>query len=247
MRGLPAGPVGGLAGPPPGCYSPRPPKPDGKGESLVRCILFDLDGTLLDSYDAIAECLNLARETFGLPRYARDEVVRMVGHGLEKLMAQSLGEENAEVGVRIFRERYRIVSLASSRLLPGVETTLRELAARGYRMAVITNKPAYFSRKILEHLGVGDLFPVLYGPDLAPPKPDPEMVFRCLRDLGFETGEAILVGDMLVDRDTARHAGIPFFAIATGSETREELLAASPDRFLERFEDLLAHLPPLSS
>lgn len=214
---------------------------------MVRCILFDLDGTLLDSYDAIAECLNLARRTFGFPGYARDEVVRMVGHGLEKLMAQSLGPQNAAEGVRIFRERYRVVSLETSRLLPGVEATLRELAARGYRMAVITNKPAYFSRKILEHLGVSDLLPVLYGPDLAPAKPDPEMVFRCLKDLGFEAGEAVLVGDMLVDRDTARNASIPFFAIASGSETREELLAASPDRFLERFEDLLAHLPPLSS
>jgi phosphoglycolate phosphatase len=214
---------------------------------LVRCILFDLDGTLLDSYDAIAECLNLARESFGLPGYARDDVVRMVGHGLEKLMAEALGPENAEEGVRIFRERYRIVALDGSRLLPGVEATLREIHARGYRMAVITNKPAYFSRKILEHLGVGELLPVLYGPDLAPAKPHPEMAFRCLRDLGCEAGEAILVGDMLVDRDTARNAAIPFFAIATGSETKEELLAASPHRFLERFEDLLDHLPPLPS
>jgi phosphoglycolate phosphatase len=214
---------------------------------LIRCILFDLDGTLLDSYDAIAECLNLARKSFGFPEFTRDEVVRMVGHGLENLMAQALGQENAAEGVRIFRERYRVVSLEGSRLLRGVEATLRELAARGYRMAVITNKPAYFSRKILDHLGVGDLLPVLYGPDLAPAKPDPEMVFRCLRDLGLEAGEAILVGDMLVDRDTARNAGLPFFAIATGSETRGKLLAACPDRFLDRFEDLLAHLPPLPS
>jgi len=214
---------------------------------LIRCILFDLDGTLLDSYDAIAESLNLARQSFGLPGYTRGEVVQMVGHGLEKLMAEALGPENIEEGVRIFRDRYRLVSLSGSRLLSGVETTLRELKARGYRMAVITNKPAYFSRKILEHLGVSELLPVLYGPDLAPAKPDPEMVFRCLRDLGCEAAETILVGDMLVDRDTANNAGILYFAVATGSESREKLLAASPHRFLERFEDLLSHLPPLVS
>ena len=213
---------------------------------MIRCILFDLDGTLLDSYEAIAESLNAARAAFGFTPYPRDEVVRMVGHGLESLMERALGLEHVPEGVRILRERYRVVSLPKSRLLPGVEPTLRELAARGYRMAVITNKPAAFSRRILEHLGVGDLFPVLYGPDLAPAKPDPEMVFRCLEDFACEAREAVLVGDMLVDRETARSAGVPFFAVATGSESRENLLAAGPEKFLERFEDLLHHLPPVS-
>ena len=213
----------------------------------IRCILFDLDGTLLDSYEAIAESLNTAREAFALPAFSHEEVVRRVGHGLESLMAEALGEEHVAEGVRLFRERYRLVCLAKSRLLPGVAATLRTLAARGYRMAVITNKPAYFSRRILDHLGVGDLFPVLYGPDLAPAKPDPEMALRCLKELGCEPREAILVGDMLVDRETARRSGIAFFAVPTGSESRAALLAAGADRFLDRFEDLLACLPPLDS
>ncbi len=212
----------------------------------IRCILFDLDGTLLDSYEAIAESLNAARSAFALPSFTHAEVVHRVGHGLESLMAEALGEERVAEGVRIFRERYRLVCLEKSRLLPGVAATLRELAARGYCMAVITNKPAYFSRRILDHLGVGDLFPVLYGPDLAPAKPDPEMARRCLQELDCEPREAILVGDMLVDRETARRAGIAFFAVPTGSESREALLAAGAERFLERFEDLLACLPPLS-
>jgi phosphoglycolate phosphatase len=214
---------------------------------MLRCILFDLDGTLLDSYEAIAESLNAAREAFSLPALTHAEVVRRVGHGLESLMAEVLGEANVAEGVRIFRERYRTVCLTKSRLLPGVPETLRELAARGYRMAVITNKPAYFSRRILAHLGVGDLLPILYGPDSAPAKPDPEMALRCLKEMGCEPGEAVLVGDMLVDRDTARNAGITFFAVPTGSESREALLAAGAARFLERFEDLVRVLPPLSS
>ena len=212
---------------------------------MIRCILFDLDGTLLDSYDAIAESLNLARAAFDLPAYSREEVLKMVGHGLENLMEKALGGDCVAEGVRIFREHYRQVSLPKSRLLPGVETTVRELRRRGYRLAVITNKPASFSRLILEHLGVGDLFPVLYGPDLAPAKPDPEMVFRSLSDLDCSPGEAVLVGDMRVDRDTARNAGIPFYAVATGSDSREDLAAAAPDRLLDRFEDLLSLLPAL--
>jgi phosphoglycolate phosphatase len=213
---------------------------------VIRFIFFDQDGTLLDSYEAIAECLNAARLAFGFSSFSHEEVVRKVGHGLESLMAEALGPSKAEEGVRIFRERYRVVSLAKSRLLPGVEPTLAELARRGYRMGVLTNKPAYFSRRILAHLEVAAYFPVLYGPDLAPAKPNPEMVDRGLRDLGCARDEAVLVGDMLVDWETARNAGIPFYAIATGSESRERLLGAQPDRFLECFEDLLLHLPHLS-
>ena len=212
---------------------------------MVRCILFDLDGTLLDSYDAITESLNAARAAYGLPPFLHDEVVRRVGHGLESLIAEALGAERVAEGVRTFRERYRQVSLVQSRLLPGVEGTVRELRARGYRLAVLTNKPAVFSRSILDHLGVGDLFPVIYGPDRAPAKPDPQMVFRALSDLGCEPAEAVLVGDMIVDRDTARNAGIPFYAVPTGSQSRGELLAALPDALLDRFEDLLTLFPSL--
>ena len=212
---------------------------------MIRCILFDLDGTLLDSYEPITESLNAARAAFGLREYTRDEVVGMVGHGLEQLMAQSLGEANVAEGVRIFRERYQVVSLPKSRLLPGVEPTVMELHRRGYLMAVVTNKPAVFSRRILQHLNVSDLFPVLYGPDLAPAKPNPEMIFRCLQDFECEGREAILVGDMLVDQETARNAGIAFFAVPTGSESRENLLSAQPQKLLEKFEDLLLHLPTL--
>jgi len=213
---------------------------------LIRCILFDLDGTLVDSYEPIMESLNAARQAFGLAPYTRAEVVRRVGHGLESLMAESLGEANVAQGVRIFRERYQIVSLPKTRLLPGVEPTVRELSRRGYRMGVVTNKPATFSRRILQHLRVSELFPALAGPDDAPAKPNPEMVFRVLRHLVCRKEEAVLVGDMLVDHQTALAAGIPFFALATGSESRENLLAAAPARFLERFEDLLDHLPELA-
>lgn len=171
----------------------------------------------------------------------------MVGHGLENLMERAVGPDRVAEGVRVFRDRYREVSLPKSRLLPGVEETVRKLRARGYRFGVITNKPASFSRKILDHLGVGDLFPVIYGPDRAAPKPDPTMVFLALKDLGSTPEEAVLIGDMIVDRDTARNAGLPFYAVATGSESRESLLAAGPDRLLDRFEDLLDHFPPLNA
>ena len=212
---------------------------------MIRCILFDLDGTLVDSYDAITESLNAARSAFGEPVYTRQEVIKMVGHGLENLMEKALGADRVAEGVRIFREHYREISLPGTRLLAGVEATLKTLQDRGYALAVITNKPATFSRRILDHLGVGHHFPVLYGPDLAPAKPDPEMVSRSLSDLGFSPDEAVLVGDMRVDLDTARNAGIPFYAVATGSDSREDLAAAGPDRLLDRFEDLLSLLPPL--
>jgi phosphoglycolate phosphatase len=210
-----------------------------------RCILFDLDGTLVDSYEAIAESLNAVRTAFGRPPYAREEVVRMVGHGLENLIEQAIGAAHVAEGVRIFRERYKDLAVPGSRLLPGVAATVRELRARGYRMAVISNKPSRFSRLILDNLGVGELFSVLYGPDRAPAKPDPEMALRALSDLDCRPEESVLVGDMSVDLETASGAGLPFVAVATGSESRAALLAAGAGRILDRFEDLLDLFPPL--
>jgi len=131
--------------------------------------------------------------------------------------------------------------------LPGVRETVGELAARGHPMAVASNKPARFSRMILDAKGIGDRFLAVGGPDAeTPPKPDPAMLVRLMASAGAVPGATVVVGDMEVDDAFARAAGCRVALIPGGSRTRAELAAASPDAFLDAIVDLPSWLTTLS-
>jgi phosphoglycolate phosphatase len=213
---------------------------------MITTLLFDLDGTLVDSYGPITASLNAARAAFGLPPKTEKAVRREVGRGLEVLIEENLGAGRVEDGVAVFRQTYRTVFREGTRLLPGVAPTLAELARRAYRMAVTSNKPAYFTREIVAGCGLGSLFRAVYGPEMVThPKPDPEMLHRAIEDLGSRREESAYVGDMVLDIESAHRAGLPVFLVASGGSTVEELQRAGADRIFHRFEDLLEALPPL--
>ncbi|MBI4161441.1 MAG: HAD-IA family hydrolase [Acidobacteria bacterium] len=213
---------------------------------MIRFLIFDLDGTLVDSYEAITESLNYALVRLGRqPRSAR-EVRSRVGHGLESLLREMAGEDCVEAGVRLFRRHYARVCTEKTRLLPGVQPTLKGLHRRGFRMAVATNKPVGFTERILSALGVRDCFEFLIGADqVTHPKPHPEMIFRVLRHFGCSRWEAAFVGDMVVDVETGRSAGVPVIVLPTGSQTRRQLERASPDLILGEFPELPVALPQI--
>jgi len=189
-------------------------------------VVFDLDGTLIDSYDAIAASLNHARERCSLGPLDPALVRRHVGRGLEALIADLLGPSFVEAGTRAYREHYARCWPAGTHALPGAERTVRALAAAGLRLAVASNKPARFSRPILERLGFADCFASIQGPDLAgTTKPDPTMIERCLDELRVERERAVYVGDMVLDVESAAAAGLPVLLVAGGSSSRQELLA----------------------
>ena len=211
-------------------------------------IIFDFDGTLIDSYEAIAESLNTVRGSFARPPLPLAEVKEMVGHGLEHLIARAIGPERVEEGVKLFRQSYAALCEGKTRILPQVKETLEELDRRGYQMAIATNKPSYFARDILRALEIDHLFSEVLGPnDVERPKPDPEMLEIILMRMGLSPEEVVYVGDMLLDIEVARRAGVPVYAVPTGSASRETLLQGRPDRLLHRFADLLSVLPSLSS
>jgi len=210
---------------------------------MIRFVIFDLDGTLVDSYEAITESLNYALDRFGLPARRPEEVRRMVGLGLEVLIHRAAGEGNVAEGVRWFRRHYARICEAKTRLLPDVPGTLQTLQRRGCRMAVATNKPIRFTERILLSLGVRNRFECLMGPEeVTHLKPHPEMVFRILRRFDCARGQVVFVGDMAVDVETSRSAGIRVLVLPTGSQTRSALKKAGPDRILDRFSDLPAVL-----
>jgi phosphoglycolate phosphatase len=204
-----------------------------------RAVVFDLDGTLLDSYAAIHECLSLVIAAFGRAAVTPDETRRMVGHGLEALVSRAVGAENVTEGVKIFRTRYEEIGPSSSSLLPGADAVTRRLREAGIPLAIASNKPARFSRQILEALGLLPRFAFVAGPDDGfPPKPAPHMVFMALATLGVKGAESVYVGDMPVDVATARAAGMPVIAIPSGSATEEELRAVSPDLLIRDLNEL---------
>ena len=202
-------------------------------------VVFDLDGTLIDGYEAIGDALAWAMARLGYPAPGPEEVRRMVGHGLEKLLERAVGEERAAEGVRLFRQRYPAVAVEKSHLLPGVPEALETLHARGHPMAVASNKPAPFSRLILEAKGVGRFFRTIGGPgDGIPPKPEPAMLFRMMEEAEAHPTTTLVVGDMEVDAELARAAGCRVVLIPGGSRSREELASVDCDAILESIAEL---------
>ncbi len=212
----------------------------------VRAIVFDLDGTLIDGYDAIEDALTYAMTWLELPAPTREEVRTMVGHGLEKLLEQAVGPERAEEGVHLFRERFPHVAVPKSHLLPGVPELLENLRAAGYRLSLASNKPPEFSRRILEAKGVAGHFEAIAGPDAAhPPKPHPSMLRELMAVLEAAPRETVCVGDMEVDVEFARAGGCRAIVLPTGSRSREYLEAAGADLLIEGLSELPGALAKL--
>lgn len=213
-----------------------------KGIALrYRAVLFDLDGTLVDSYNALAEAVNHARRTHGLPELSAARVKEFVGDGIERLLQRAFERTDVPRSVHdAFVARYDEVCCSESRVLADVEATLERLTKLEVKMAVCTNKPTFFSKKILDFLGLSRHFAAVVGPDLAGArKPESRHLLFTLDSVGCDPREALFVGDMPVDVRAARNSGLEVAVVATGSSTHEQLAAAEPDHFLERFSDLL--------
>ncbi len=206
-----------------------------------RAVLFDLDGTLVDSYNALAEAVNHARRTHGLHELTTARIKEFVGDGMERLLQRAFERTDISGSVRdAFVSRYDEVCCDESKVLTDVESTLERLTNLKVKMAVCTNKPTFFSKKILDFLGLSRHFAAIVGPDLAGArKPEAKHLLVTLESVACDPADALFVGDMPIDVRAARNSGMDVAVVATGSSTRDQLAAAEPDHFLERFADLL--------
>jgi phosphoglycolate phosphatase len=183
-------------------------------------LVFDLDGTLVDSRRDIATTVNRLRGEAGLPPLTLDEVVAIVGEGAPLLVRRVLGPDvpQAEIdgpagALARYLEIYREVCLDTTRPYPGITELLPELAAR-YPLALLSNKGESLSRLLLERLDLAAPFREVLGGDTLPTrKPDPAGLALAAARLGFAVEEVALIGDMRIDAETAANAG-SFFGLA---------------------------------
>ncbi|MES2201317.1 MAG: HAD-IIIA family hydrolase [candidate division FCPU426 bacterium] len=208
----------------------------------VKALLFDLDGTLIDSTQDIAESANFLRMSLSLAPLPQAEIAAFIGDGVEKLVARLLGPDfqgDLDVEVKRFKAHYREHCVDHTRMYAGVEETLRLLAARGYKMAVVTNKPERISATILERLGVAGLFgSVVGGNSTSNKKPHPDPLRKACRDLRVTEAESCMIGDSHVDVESAFNAGLPSLALLGGIGDDRKMLEQKPSVVLEEFSQL---------
>lgn len=190
-----------------------------------RGIIFDLDGTLADSFPAIHESLVLAMKGTGVSPWDFKDTKGHVGHGIEHLVECAVGGELKDKALEIFREDYGKNCQHRTPLLPGVAEVLPGLRTKGYLLAVATNKPLLFTNRILEHLGIRQHLDAVFGPDLvARPKPHPDMIMAIREQLQLTKEECVYLGDMPLDVETASQAGVGCMLVSTGAYSYSQLL-----------------------
>ena len=187
--------------------------------SELPALLFDLDGTLVDSAQVIASAITLVAQDRGRAMVPVSEIRPLVSQGVAVLVGTSLGTSGDALADDIRTFRTVLASLKAGReiIYPGVEAALGQFQAAGYRMAVVTNKPFFLAKKLLEEIGLIDFFEIIVGGDtLSVSKPDPEPILYALTALGALGSAAWLIGDSAVDEKAAFAAGVKFMLFEEG-------------------------------
>jgi len=185
-------------------------------------IVFDFDGTLVDTAPGIHEGANAILRTLGYPARSLGEVKKAIGRGVHELFRDLMGPGKPEViekAVGLFREWYHENPVLKTQVYPGVLPVL-EGPLSGLKKAIVTNNPDDLVKVILEKLGMMGLFDIVMGTQAGfPPKPDPGGVLFVLSRTHFSPRRSILIGDSSIDRETARRAGTAFGWVSYGYES----------------------------
>lgn len=212
----------------------------------LKAVLFDLDGTLLDTLDDLADATNATLAHFGYPLRSREEVRRFVGNGIEMLLRRALpaGTEDARIfeALDFFRADYGKRSRNRTCPYAGIPALLASLRERGIRIGVVSNKYDKAVRELCDYYFPG-LIDLPVGERAGvPKKPAPDTLSLAMEELGVHREETVYVGDSEVDVLTAKNAGIPCISVLWGLREREDIEAAGASVFVETVEELFAVL-----
>lgn len=215
-------------------------------------VMFDLDGTLVETAPEILDAVNDALGRFGLPEVSQQQVDDWIGHGTLALLVKALAQitgfapevvKNSALLAQIvpvYNMAYNARCGTRSHLYPQVRETLTVLRQQGARLAVVTNKEGRYTQVVLAAHQLGGLFDaVVSGDTLATKKPDPAGVSHCLAQFGVTPERALFVGDSSIDVATARAAGVPVWMLPYGYNMGEPVEACAPDRIIPDISALL--------
>ncbi len=211
-----------------------------------KLIIFDLDGTIVDSLDDLTVSVNHMLGSFGHPLLRREGVRSLVGQGALKLVERAMPGAEPDVirkALEIFLEYNARHLIDATAPYPDVDSTLRKLQCFGHTMVVVTNKNESLSRQLLAALGLDGFFREIYGADTLPSrKPSPEPLLHVMGVLGFSKDKTLMVGDSINDISAGNAAGVVTIGCSWGYGNIDELENA--DWRIDKFSDLL-YLPPL--
>lgn len=215
-------------------------------------VMFDLDGTLIETAPEICDAVNDTLQHFGLAQVQQDQVDRWIGHGTRELLVQALAQvrrltveevrrcDDLPLIAAEFDRHYQRRCGTRSHLYPHVLEVLESLRAQGVYLAVVTNKEARYTRTVLAAHALEPLFDrVVSGDTLPTKKPDPAGIHSCLSQFQVDAARALFVGDSSIDVASARNAGVPVWALPYGYNMGQPIEACRPDRVIPDFRQLL--------
>lgn len=207
---------------------------------MIKLIIFDIDGTIVDAYTAIEKSLNFTLKKLDYPKVGMPAVRKAVGHGDRNFMERFVDKKDVTESLRIYRPHHEKSLLRYSKVIPGTRKLLQGLKRKGYKLAIASNRPPKFSKILLKHLGLLKYFDIVAcAKDRTEIKPKPFLIPKILKKLKVRRNEALYIGDMTVDVHAGRNAGVKVIAVLGGSSSASELKRAQPFKIIPKVPDLL--------
>lgn len=210
---------------------------------IVETLIFDFDGTLVDSRQDIINALNYTLRKLDYPPLPAEVVAGYVGGGAAALVQEALGVNSRELNERflpVFLEIYAGHCTEYTTLYPNVREVLAYYQAK--KLCIVTNKITPITMKILRHFGISSYFAAVLGPDLVKnSKPHPEPIEKVLQAVGAKKNTAVMIGDSPIDIEAGKNAGIMTCGAAYGLRPRHELAASGADIIIEQLTDLFCY------
>lgn len=211
---------------------------------MIKAVLFDLDGTLVNSLFDLATSTNYALAEMGFPIHETDKYKYFVGDGMPKLIERALPEDKRTPEIcaetlKVFNGHYQEHYVDQTREYQGVSQMLEVLVQKRLRLAVVSNKAQEFANTVVSKT-IGDVFHIVCGKQEGyPAKPDPTLTLKVVSDLGVEPNECIFVGDSGMDMLVAKNAGITAIGVDWGFRTVRELIVNGADYIVHTPQDIL--------
>ncbi|PSL10005.1 phosphoglycolate phosphatase [Marinobacterium halophilum] len=217
---------------------------------MYKLLIFDWDGTIIDSTQRIASCIRSSAHDLGLPVPSWEASKDIIGLGLPeaiKVLFPTEGDAIIEPLSKRYSHYYTVADETPIALFPGVQHTLESLKAKGYRLAVATGKSRAGLEHVLAETGLGWLFETSRCADETTSKPDPHMLHELLHETGVGPGHALMIGDTEYDLEMGRRAGMDTLAVSYGAHHLDRLRVLNPVKEIHHFTELEVWLDDLSA